>query len=94
MNKVTCIPLRENFLRLLAEEIRARHDAADDPLALAQGTIVLPHRRGIVYLRDYLVHLIQSGKRRPFLLPRIVAIEDMVAEAEVIAARLASQDLS
>ena len=83
MNKVTCIPLRENFLRLLAEEIRARHDAADDPLALAQVTIVLPHRRGIVYLRDYLVHLIQSGKRRPFLLPRIVAIEDMVAEAAI-----------
>jgi ATP-dependent helicase/nuclease subunit B len=83
VNKVTVIPLRANFLRQLAEEIRARHFSPDDPLALAQVTIVLPHRRGIVYLRDYLLHLIQAGKRRPFLMPRIVAIEDMVAEAAI-----------
>jgi ATP-dependent helicase/nuclease subunit B len=83
VSKVTCIPLRANFLRQLAEEIRARHFTPDDPLALAQVTIVLPHRRGIVYLRDYLLHLIQAGKQRPFLMPRIVAIEDMVAEAAI-----------
>jgi ATP-dependent helicase/nuclease subunit B len=81
VNKVLVIPLRANFLRQLAEEIRARHDALDDPLALAHVAVVLPHRRGIVYLRDYLVHRIQAEKRRPFLLPRIVAIEDMVVEA-------------
>jgi ATP-dependent helicase/nuclease subunit B len=83
VNKVLVIPLRANFLKQLAEEICARHYTADDPLALAQVTIVLPHRRGIVYLRDYLINLIQAGRRRPFLVPRIVAIEDMVAEAAI-----------
>lgn len=66
MNKVTVIPLRENFLKSLAGEILARHYQADDPLALAQVTVVLPHRRGIIYLRDYLSHLIQARKKRPF----------------------------
>jgi ATP-dependent helicase/nuclease subunit B len=83
VNKVACIPLRENFLQQLAKELVTRHYAPDDPLALAQAFIVLPHRRGIVYLRDYLLHLIQARERRPFLLPRIVAIEDMVAEAAI-----------
>jgi ATP-dependent helicase/nuclease subunit B len=83
VNKVAVIPLRENFLKSLAGEIVTRHCTADDPLALAQVTIVLPHRRGIVYLRHYLLHLIQARQKMPFLLPRIVAIEDMVAEAAI-----------
>jgi ATP-dependent helicase/nuclease subunit B len=83
VNKVTVIPLRDNFLKRLAEEIFARHYTSDDPLALAQISVVLPHRRGIVYLRDYLFQLIGAQKRRPFLPPRIVAIEDMVEEMAV-----------
>lgn len=83
MNKVAVIPLRENFLRQLAEEIFACHYEPDDPLALAQVTIVLPHRRGIVYLRDYLFHLITVRQKRPFLLPHIVAIEDMIKEVAI-----------
>jgi len=83
VNKVTVIPLRENFLKQLAEELFARHYQPDDPLALAQVTVVLPHRRGIVYLRDYLFHLIGARKQRPFLLPRIVAIKDLVEEAAI-----------
>jgi ATP-dependent helicase/nuclease subunit B len=83
VNKVVVIPLRENFLKSLAEEVFARHYQPDDPLALAQVTIALPHRRGIVYLRDYLFHLITARKQRPFLLPRIVAIKDLIEEAAI-----------
>ena len=83
MKKVTVIPLRENFLKRLAEEIFGRHYQPDDPLALAQVTVVLPHHRGIVYLRDYLFHLIGAQKGRPFFPPRIIAIGDMVEEAAV-----------
>jgi inactivated superfamily I helicase/RecB family exonuclease len=83
VNKVTVIPLRENFLRHLAEEIVTHHYAADDPLALARVTILLPHRRGIVYLRDYFFQLITARQKRPILLPHICAIEDMVAEAAI-----------
>jgi len=83
VKKVTVIPLTDNFLQSLAEEIFQRHYRPDDPLALTQVTVVLPHRRGAVYLRDYLFHLIGAQQRRPFFPPRILAIEDMVAEAAV-----------
>ena len=83
MKKVTVIPLHENFLQRLAEEIFSRHYSPDDPLALAQVTVVLPHRRGIIYLRNYLFQLIGAQKRRPFVPPRIVAIEDFVEEMSV-----------
>jgi RecB family exonuclease len=83
VNKVTVIPLQENFLERLAEEVFARHYQPDDPLALARVTVVLPHRRGIVYLRDYLFHLITARKKMPFVPPRIVAIKDLVEEAAI-----------
>jgi ATP-dependent helicase/nuclease subunit B len=83
MNKVAVIPLQDNFLQRLAEEIFTRHYSPDDPLALPQVTVVLPHRRGIVYLRDYLFQLIGAQQKRPFLPPRIVAIEDLVEEVAV-----------
>jgi RecB family exonuclease len=83
VNKIAVIPLRENFLRRLAEEVFARHYAPDNPLALSQVTIVLPHRRGIVYLRDYLFQLLPARKRMPLLLPHICAIEDMIQEAAI-----------
>ena len=81
--KVTVIPLHENFLQRLAEEVSNRHYIPDDPLALAQVTVVLPHRRGIIYLRNYLFQLIGAQQRRPFVPPRIVAIEDLVEEMSV-----------
>jgi ATP-dependent helicase/nuclease subunit B len=83
VNKVIVIPLQDNFLKRLAEEIFGRHYRPDDPLVLAQVTVVLPHRRGIVYLRDYLFQLIGAQKKRPFFTPRILAIEDMVEEMAV-----------
>lgn len=83
MKQVTVISLRDNFLQKLAEEIVAEHYAPEDPLSLAQVLALLPHRRGIVYLRDYLFQLIDAQRRRPFLPPRIVAIEDVVDELAV-----------
>jgi ATP-dependent helicase/nuclease subunit B len=83
VNKVAVIPLGDNFFKRLAEEIFAQYYTPDDPLALAQISVVLPHRRGTVYLRDYLFQFIGAQKRRPFLPPRIIAIEDMVAEMTV-----------
>jgi ATP-dependent helicase/nuclease subunit B len=78
VKQVTVISLRENFLKKLAEEIFTRHYTSDDPMSLAQVLVLLPHRRGIVYLRDYLFQLIGAQKRRPFFPPRLVAIEDAV----------------
>jgi len=83
VKQVTVIPLRENFLQKLAEEIFSRHYIPDEPLSMPQVLALLPHRRGIVYLRDYLFQLIGAGKRRPFFPPRIVAIEDLVGEVAV-----------
>ncbi len=83
MKQVTLIPLQENFLQKLAEEIFTRYYTPDDPLALAHVLVLLPHRRGIVYLRDYLFQLIGAEKRRSFFPPRIVAIEDFVEEVAV-----------
>jgi ATP-dependent helicase/nuclease subunit B len=83
VKQVTVIPLEENFLQKLAEEISSGHYTSEDPLSLAQTLVLLPHRRGIVYLRDYLFQLIGAEKRRPFFPPRIVAIEDFVEEVAV-----------
>jgi ATP-dependent helicase/nuclease subunit B len=83
VKQISVIPLRENFLQKLAEAIFSGHYTPDDPLALAHVLVLLPHRRGIVYLRDYLVQLIGAKKRRPFLPPRIMAIEDFVQEVAV-----------
>jgi ATP-dependent helicase/nuclease subunit B len=83
VKQVTVIPLRENFLKKLAEEIFTRHYTPEDPLSLAQVLVVLPHRRGVVYMRDYLFQLIGAKNRRPFFPPRIVAIEDVVEELAV-----------
>jgi ATP-dependent helicase/nuclease subunit B len=83
MNKVTVIPFRENFLKKVAAEIFSRYFAPDNPLALAQVIVVLPHRRGIVYVRDYIFQLMSAEKRRPFFSPRIIAIEDLVEEIAV-----------
>ena len=83
MKKATVIPLRENFLQRLAEEIFRDHFSAENPLALCQLTILIPHRRGAVYLRNYLFQLIGAKEKRPFLPPRIIAIEDFVEEVAV-----------
>jgi ATP-dependent helicase/nuclease subunit B len=83
MNKITVVSLRENFLKTLAEEISSRHFLPDAPLSLAQVTVVLPHRRGIIYFRDYLFQVINAERRRPFFPPRIIAIEDLVEEIAV-----------
>ena len=83
MKKATVIPLGENFLQKLAEEIFRGSFSADDPLILSQVTILIPHRRGAVYLRDYLFQLIGRELKRPFLPPRIIAIEDFVEEVAV-----------
>jgi ATP-dependent helicase/nuclease subunit B len=80
MNNVIVIPLHENFLRRAAAEIVARHVSPIDPLELARVTIVLPHRRGIVYMREYISQLMGTRQQRPFLIPRIIAIEDLVKE--------------
>jgi ATP-dependent helicase/nuclease subunit B len=83
VNKISVIPFKENFLKRLAEEIVTRHYSPDDPLTLAQITVVLPHRRGIIYLRNYLFQLITARKRKPFVPPRIIAIEDWIQELAV-----------
>ena len=83
MNKVVVIPLSQNFLRRLAEEIVREHHCDSDPLALSKITVLLPHRRGAVYLRHYLFELICITKRKPFLPPRILTIEDFVNELAV-----------
>jgi len=54
VKKATVIGLRENFLQRLAEEIFSQHFSPEDPLALSGVTILIPHRRGALYLRNYL----------------------------------------
>jgi len=83
VKKVSVIPFSENFLQKLAEELFCRHFSADDPLALAQVTVLLPHRRGALYLKNYLFQLIGAKHKQPFLPPHIVAIEDFVEEVAV-----------
>jgi len=83
VKKATVIPLRENFLQRLAEEIFGGHFSAENPLALWGLTILIPHRRGAVYLRNYLFQLIRAKGKSPFLPPRIIAIEDFVEEVAV-----------
>ena len=83
MKKATVIPLRENFLQKLAQEILGHHFSADNPLTLSQVTILIPHRRGALYLRNYLFQLIGAKKKGPFLPPKIIAIEDFVEEVAV-----------
>ncbi|UCC66731.1 MAG: hypothetical protein JSW32_01960, partial [Deltaproteobacteria bacterium] len=83
MKKVIVIPLKENFLQKLAEEVFDGYFSSDDPLALSQVTILIPHRRGAVYLRNYLFQLVSNQKRQPFLLPQIITIEDFVEELAV-----------
>ena len=73
MKKATVIPLRENFLQKLAQEIVGHHFSADNPLTLSQVTILIPHRRGALYLRNYLFQLIGAKKKGPFLPPKIIA---------------------
>ncbi|NIS62217.1 MAG: hypothetical protein GTO13_16420, partial [Proteobacteria bacterium] len=84
MKKVTVIPLRENFLQKLAEEILRGHFSPDNPLLLSHVTILIPHRRAAVYLRNYLFQLIGGEWGRPFLAPRIIAIEDFVEGVAVM----------
>jgi ATP-dependent helicase/nuclease subunit B len=83
VKKAIVIPLRENFLQRLAGEIFRDHFSPGDPLALSRVTILIPHRRGAVYLRNYLFQLIGTKVRGPFLPPRIVAIEDFLEEVAV-----------
>jgi ATP-dependent helicase/nuclease subunit B len=83
MKQVIVISLRENFLQKLAEEIFTEHYIPEDPLDLARVLVLLPHRRGIVYLRNYLSQFIIAQRRKPFFPPRIVAIEDVVEELAV-----------
>jgi len=83
VKKATVIRLKENFLQRLAEEIFRHHFSPEDPLALSGVTILIPHRRGAVYLRNYLFQLIGTEKKRPFLPPKIMAIEDFVEEVAV-----------
>jgi hypothetical protein len=83
VKKATVIPLRENFLQKLAEEILRHHFSPDNPLILSQVTVLIPHRRGAVYLRNYLFQFIGREWGRPFLPPRIIAIEDFVEEVAV-----------
>ena len=84
MKPIYIIPLQENFLKKLAEDIITRFFSPTDPLSLARVLVVLPHRRGIVYLRDYLFQRISAERPGPFLPPQLVAIEDMIAEQGVL----------
>ncbi|MFH1219910.1 MAG: PD-(D/E)XK nuclease family protein [Candidatus Eisenbacteria bacterium] len=94
MNTITVIPLGENLLRRLADDIVKRFYSPDDPLALSKVTVILPHRRGTVYLRHYLLDIVNSAgsdarksgsarEPKPLICPRIVTIEDFVNEAAV-----------
>jgi ATP-dependent helicase/nuclease subunit B len=84
MKSIYCVPVQENFLKKLSEDIVTRFFSPADPLSLARVLVVLPHRRGIVYLRNYLFHHISAERPGPFFPPRIIAVEDMVTEYGVL----------
>ncbi len=83
MKKIAVIPLGENFLKKLAAEICTQHFSPDDSLSLSRVTVLLPHRRGAVYLRHYHFQCIAAEHGRPFLPPRLITIEDFVDEVAV-----------
>jgi ATP-dependent helicase/nuclease subunit B len=85
MNKINVVPLNQNLLRCVAADLVSRFHSPDDPLSLARVTVIVPHRRGIVYLRHYLAQLVNADRPRPLLLPRLVTIEQFVAELGVAA---------
>ena len=69
---VFTIPSGVSFVDALAARLLT--EAADDPLALARGTILLPNRRACRALQE--AFLRQSGGR-PLLLPRMMPIGDL-----------------
>ncbi|HVP57561.1 MAG TPA: PD-(D/E)XK nuclease family protein [bacterium] len=85
MNQIRVVPLRLNLLRRVAQDLRAKFYSPDDPLLLAGVTVVVPHHRGIVYLRHYLGEIINAGKPKPFLSPRFVTIEDLANQIALAA---------
>lgn len=85
MNRIAVVPLRDNLLRRVAQDIAAKFHVPDDPLSLAGVTVVMPHRRGIVYLRHYLAETVAAERARPLLLPRMVTIEEHVTNLAVAA---------
>jgi ATP-dependent helicase/nuclease subunit B len=84
-NAIRVVPFSRNLLACVAEDLVARHYSADDPLRLARVAVVVPHRRGTVYLRHYLQELLGPRGRKPLLLPRLVTIEDLASDLAVVA---------
>jgi ATP-dependent helicase/nuclease subunit B len=85
MNRINVVPLSLNLLRCVAADLVSRHHCPDDPLSLARVTVIVPHRRGIVYLRHFLAQSLNADRPRPILLPRLVTVEEFVAELGVAA---------
>jgi ATP-dependent helicase/nuclease subunit B len=88
MSAITVIPLGRNLLRCLAEDIVEEWYKGDDPLSLARVTVILPHRRGTLYLRHYISEIIKTrepyqSEPRPIICPRLLTIEDFVDELAV-----------
>jgi ATP-dependent helicase/nuclease subunit B len=87
MNQIRVVPLRQNLLKCVAEDIAAKFYSPDDPLSLARVTVIVPHRRGILYLRHYLLQTVNADRPRPLISPRFLTIEDLVNQLAVAAER-------
>jgi len=90
MNQIRVVPLRQNLLKCVASDIAAKFYSPDDPLSLAQVTVIVPHRRGILYLRHYLLQTVNADnadRPRPLISPRFLTIEDWVNQLAVAAER-------
>ncbi len=83
MSAITVTPLRDNLLRCLAEDIVEKFYSPDDPVSLSKVTVILPHRRGTVYLRHYLLQTVNSRQSKPLICPRLLTIEDFINEVAV-----------
>lgn len=73
-NPILVFDYRAEIIRELAETIAARHYDPGDPPALAQVTVIFPHRRAKIYLLKYLAEII----RAPFLPPAVYSLEEWV----------------
>jgi ATP-dependent helicase/nuclease subunit B len=83
------IPSDAAFVDVLAQGILA--DAADDPLALAAVTVLLPTRRACRSLREAFLRLSEG---RPRLLPRLVPLNDMDDEEALFSSYGASDSVT
>ncbi len=76
---VWTVPPATSFLDSLAQGLLS--ETGDDPLALAQATILLPTRRSTLALRDA---FLRFSDGQPLLLPRVIALQDIDEEEALL----------